>query len=217
MHRVKDIIDPNNNSGQANLWSVSYSDVVSLLLVFFIILISSSSINNKKAEQITKAMKGDYTSKTTIENVKKKIDELVTEAQLENELTVVEDSLGVLIVINDKLLFNSGKAEINTGGKKLFEPLFEVFRKLPDHYRFEIEGHTDDVPIHNEQFPSNWYLSSARALSVLEIFIQKGFLENRLSIQGFADQRPLHPNKDDQGKAIPENRSKNRRVVIKVR
>jgi len=76
--------------------------------------------------------------------------------------------------------------------------------------QIRIEGHTDDLPIHNSVFPSNWELSSARAISVLRYFIQKGIEPQRLAAVGYGEYHPLVPN------TSPENRARNRRVEIYI-
>jgi chemotaxis protein MotB len=72
-----------------------------------------------------------------------------------------------------------------------------------------VEGHTDDVPIENKRFPSNWELSVARAVNVVKYFISKGNISpERLSAAGYGDSKPLYPNVSD------HNRELNRRVGI---
>jgi len=73
-----------------------------------------------------------------------------------------------------------------------------------------VEGHTDDLPIHTQRFPSNWELSAARAASVVRFFIQQGIPKERLQAVGLADTQPRAPN------TSPEDRAKNRRVVIQL-
>ena len=79
-----------------------------------------------------------------------------------------------------------------------------------------VEGHTDDSPISSERYPSNWELSAARASLVVRMLENKGFRKDRLSPQGFADSRPILPNRDEAGKPIPDNQAQNRRVVIRI-
>ena len=79
-----------------------------------------------------------------------------------------------------------------------------------------VEGHTDDVPIGLSVFPSNWELSSARATSIVRRMLDKGVTKGSVSASAFADTRPLVPNVDAQGKGIPENRAKNRRIVVRI-
>jgi len=73
---------------------------------------------------------------------------------------------------------------------------------------FQIEGHTDNVPISTSAFPSNWELSSARALSVVRLLIQGGVASERLSGAGYGEYQPVAPNDD------PQSRRRNRRIEI---
>lgn len=78
----------------------------------------------------------------------------------------------------------------------------------------EVEGHTDDVPIHTEKFPSNWELSSVRATNVVKYLLAQGIEKERLKAAGYADSRPKE---QEQAMPIEEQRQANRRVVVFVR
>jgi len=118
--------------------------------------------------------------------------------------------------IHDNLLFDSGQANISSHHQSKFQPVLDALKDLPSFYKFSIEGHTDDVPIQTSQFASNWHLSTARAMLVLDMFLQQGFQETRLSVHGFGNTQPLVPNRTKEGEAILENQKKNRRVVIRI-
>jgi chemotaxis protein MotB len=95
--------------------------------------------------------------------------------------------------------------------------LSSVLQSLPEgEYQVEVEGHTDNVPISTAKFPSNWELSSLRAINVAHIFEDTGIQKERLSAIAYADTRPEAPNTDAEGINIPENQAKNRRVVVHV-
>ena len=80
----------------------------------------------------------------------------------------------------------------------------------PSDFPVVVEGHTDNLPISNPQFPSNWELSGARASSVVRLFIETGVDPRRLTATGYADQRPVADN------ASPDGRQRNRRVAITI-
>ena len=86
-----------------------------------------------------------------------------------------------------------------------------------EDYIVEVEGHTDNVPINTAKFPSNWELSSLRAVNVAKLFESMGVKKNQLSAIAYADTRPKQPNLDSNGTAIPENQATNRRVVVHVK
>jgi chemotaxis protein MotB len=119
------------------------------------------------------------------------------------------------LAFDSAAFFNRGSATLSSSGKVILQQLVgDLKSKEYLDYTATIEGHTDDVPISNAQFPSNWELSSARAAAVVRFFIEQGVSAQRLRAAGYADTHPLRPNRDSNGIALPENQAKNRRVVI---
>ncbi|UCH20587.1 MAG: OmpA family protein [Deltaproteobacteria bacterium] len=115
-----------------------------------------------------------------------------------------------IINIDNSILFDSGKAEVKEGVKKSLSKIAIALNNFPEN-NIQIEGHTDDVPIHTAKFPSNWELSAARALAVLKFFVDKTDADPRkLSAVGHGEYHPLVPND------TPENRRLNRRVDIVI-
>lgn len=116
----------------------------------------------------------------------------------------------ITITFDNAILFDIGRANLKPAAIVVLDTLASELEKNPDH-DIKIEGHTDDTPISNAQFPSNWELSAARAISVAKYYVQeKGFSPFRLSAEGFGEYRPIYPNDS------PENRAKNRRVEMKL-
>jgi chemotaxis protein MotB len=115
-----------------------------------------------------------------------------------------------IINIDNSILFDSGKAEVKEGVKKSLSKIATALNNFPEN-NIQVEGHTDDVPIHTAKFPSNWELSAARALAVVKFFVDKTDANPRkLSAVGYGEYRPLVPND------TPENRRLNRRVDIVI-
>ncbi len=123
-------------------------------------------------------------------------------------VNVTRNKLWVKVELNSRLLFASGSALIQEQARAPLQELAGVLRDLPNHV--DVEGHTDDVPIHTEVFPSNWELSAARAASVVRLFIAAGVDPRRLAAIGFGPHRPLADN------ATPEGRARNRRVAVVI-
>jgi chemotaxis protein MotB len=117
-------------------------------------------------------------------------------------------SLGVVIDINEVLLFNSGKADLTPSALPLIDQIAKILADL--HYQIQVNGFTDDVPIHNAQFDSNWDLSANRAISVVKRIAAAGIDPTLLVGAGFGQYHPVGPNNSPQGKAA------NRRVSIVV-
>jgi chemotaxis protein MotB len=115
----------------------------------------------------------------------------------------------VVTVATDDVLFQSGSAELRPTGRRILSALAPTLAKLPN--RLSVDGHTNAIPIHTGQFPSNWELSSDRATGVLRYLHSAHELPyGRMSATGFADTRPLFPASD------PRSVSANRRVEIVV-
>jgi chemotaxis protein MotB len=115
-----------------------------------------------------------------------------------------------IINIDNSILFDSGRTTVKEGVKKSLSKIAEALNNFPEN-NIQIEGHTDDVPIHTPKFPSNWELSAARALSVLRFFADKTDVDPRkLSAVGYGEYHPLVPND------TPENKRLNRRVDIVI-
>jgi chemotaxis protein MotB len=115
---------------------------------------------------------------------------------------------GIVIRLNDALLFSSGRAHLDDHALKLVAEVVGIVRPLPNPIR--IEGNTDDTPPDGVLYTSNWDLSTDRALSVLKAMVDMGMDPSRLSALGNAQYNPIVPNTDD------ASRAKNRRVDIVV-
>lgn len=118
-------------------------------------------------------------------------------------------SEGLTLRIADNLLFASGQAELMYEGMVLISQLTDILQQFPGE--ISVEGHTDNIPINTARFPSNWELSSARAISVLLFLEQEGIADTRMRAIGYADTRPLQPNDSAQ------SRAGNRRVELILR
>ncbi|MBL8614604.1 MAG: OmpA family protein [Deltaproteobacteria bacterium] len=105
------------------------------------------------------------------------------------------------------ILFGSGKAALSPQGKQAVMEVGAILATLGDR-RFQVEGHTDDVPIKSATFPSNWELSSARAITVLKALIEGGMAPGNVSAAAFGDSRPTVPNTN------VDARARNRRIEI---
>ncbi len=115
---------------------------------------------------------------------------------------------GVHIEIDAAVLFPSGSARLSPEAMPVLERLGALLKDLPNPVR--VEGHTDNVPIRNAVYPSNWELSAARAASVVRLFERLGLDPRRLMAVGYGEHHPVADN------ATPAGRRRNRRVVVVV-
>jgi chemotaxis protein MotB len=119
------------------------------------------------------------------------------------------DAVGVHVSIAASTFFDPGESLIKESSLPALEKICNVVTKLGR--RILIEGHTDNIPIRTERFPSNWELSSARASTIVRYLISRHKYDpSKLAAIGYADQRPLAPNDS------PEHRAKNRRIELLI-
>ena len=105
------------------------------------------------------------------------------------------------------ILFPSGSAELSKGGQGALADVVKILLEFKDR-RFMVAGHTDDQPIKTREFPNNWYLSTARANSVVQFMIKQGFPPKSLGAAGYGEFDPVADNKTEPG------REQNRRIEI---
>ncbi len=126
----------------------------------------------------------------------------------DNQVKVTQSLRGVTVEINASVLFAPGQAILQAESAKALAAVAQVLAQVPN--RIQIEGHTDDAPISTVYYPSNWELSSARASSVVRLFDSNGVNGERMVAIGYADNRPVAPNTDN------ESRARNRRVTVLI-
>jgi len=124
----------------------------------------------------------------------------------DGQIRVTEGAFGVTVEINASVLFSPGEAVLGSEASAALRAVAGVI--AASEFPVMVEGHTDSNPINTQRFPSNWELSSARASSVVRLFIENGLSPYRLTAAGYADQRPIADNDTDAGRA------RNRRVAI---
>jgi chemotaxis protein MotB len=113
----------------------------------------------------------------------------------------------LVFVLGEKVTFPAGQAKLLSDSQPILKRISSLIASKKD-FTVLVSGHTDDTPIDTYQYPSNWELSAARAISVAKFLCQNGVEPQRLSIQGYAQYNPIHPN------STPENKQANRRVEI---
>lgn len=115
----------------------------------------------------------------------------------------------MVVVLATDVLFSSGSASLSRDGKAAIAEVAQLLASIPER-TFQVEGHTDNVPISTAQYPSNWELAAARAITVLKTMVEAGMPANRISAASFADSRPAASND------TPEGRAQNRRIEITI-
>lgn len=214
----------------------TWGDMMSLLLCFFILLYSFSSLDNQRFREIMVAFKNmvgfldggtnlipeGYNSEElspfadssqiqlqSLEALAAVIQDLLEKEGFVDQVELSLEDRGLVMRFKDVVLFDIGSDALKEAPKEMLKKLSVILEKVPLPIR--IEGHTDNVPINNARFPSNWELSVARAVKVVRFLIEEGSLDSeRLSALGYGEYRPIESN------ATPEGRNRNRRVDIIV-
>jgi len=233
--RQKSAPDKQNTTG----WLTTFNDLVTLLMVFFVLMFSMSTIDAEKMADFQYALQSglgileegirvgvqikeeqpivDMSHiKTQAEGGIKTTDVKAMQRELAKALESLDSGINIDVIFTEQgarlgfdnaVLFELGQAVINPQGYPFLNELAAVMKKMS--YPIRIEGHTDNVPIHTWQFPSNWELSTARAVNVVKYFSETcGIDPRRLSAVGYGESKPLVANDS------PQNRAKNRRVEI---
>jgi chemotaxis protein MotB len=219
-----------DNSSEGPGWEIVYSGFVLILLCFFIMLSSFASIEQGKVVRFVKSFvealtlfsggiklePGPRVIANSADIVDKESDlaslfdnvmAAASELGLGEDVDISVSGKGFVITLSDRLLFDLGSAEVSTKSFILLKKLALVISKTSRPIR--IEGHTDNLPIHTERYPSNWELSTARAVNVLRYFTEKAEIPgHRISAVGLGEYHPILANDS------PQHRAKNRRVEI---
>ena len=200
-------------------WLITLSDVLSLLLIFFIMfIVLTRDVNGRERTRPVRfqnpVLPYEELQKETVfvgEWIKDEITAKINRLDMGDEITVLTVDKEIIITMKEKVSFRPAGADILGSSEPVLNNIAEIIRKYPS-FLVEIEGHTDNIPIQTNLYPSNWELSVARATSVLKYFIYKhGIDPSRLSVKGSADQKAVSPND------TPENRARNRRVEIRLK
>lgn len=206
------------------LWLMTFSDLSFVLLCFFILMFSYSSPDSKKFDNVRQGMTAKASNvepraeiSDSLKSIEQEIQKLITENKLEHVAQVTFDTAGVAVEFKDHALFKSGSARVQAENEELISQVLKAIAATPERYKLEVEGHTDDLPIHTRRFRDNWDLSAARAISLLHRFQTEGVASERISVQAFANTRPKVPLHDKKGEALHAARAHNRRVVIRIR
>ncbi|MEO5969698.1 MAG: OmpA family protein [Bdellovibrionia bacterium] len=219
--------DTEHSEGGEEPWLVTYADLMTLLFGFFAMLFTYASFEDdasiKINKKIAKYFGGSYVSpaqkmsnEVKFEWMKssKGSDVDATSGGGEMDTKIGEDGMEISFITS--VLFNPGRAELLPDAIAPIKTLIQIIQETEKDSQIRIEGHTDDNPISNSAFPSNWELSAARAAALVRVFQEEGFPENQLSLAGYGSSRPAFPNRDDNGQRIDDNQSRNRRVIVKV-
>ena len=142
-----------------------------------------------------------------MENVEKRLNTYFSDHGLDQSVSMKIDERGLVVSLNDTLLFDPGKASLKNEAMSELVAVGEALNTQENYIR--VEGHTDNIPINNAQFASNWELSAARATTVVRLLTDTANISpKKLSAVAYGEYKPVADN------STPEGRSQNRRVDI---
>lgn len=187
------------------IWTIR--DILTLLLIFFIVMYTNASSHTKAvplappaAGQDVKAQDASYM------RLKHEVDRFMAQSS-DQGFSLRWDKTSPVFVLGERITFEEGQADL----LESFQPTLKhiaVFISTTPGYRILVSGHTDNAPIHNATYPSNWELSAARAARVARFLCENGVNPTLVAIHGYAEYNPLYEN------STPELRQANRRVEI---
>jgi len=177
-------------------WLLTYADMITQILIFFVMMFALASAMNE----------------LQLIELKKRLGTYVAQKQLESYIGLAINEKGLVVSLREKLMFDSGKAEIHEDAKMILKDITQEIVDVPNNVR--IEGHTDNVPIGPElksKFPTNWELSTTRATNVTRYLLETlNFPPIRIASAGYGEYQPIVANDTE------ERRGMNRRVDIVV-
>jgi chemotaxis protein MotB len=219
-------------------WLVSYADFITLLFAFFVVMYSAAQLDKRRAGKLATAIQTAFdqrgslppkpadvggllaegvplnlpignTEPNDFRVLRAKIEEALAGEITSGEVAVRSKDGNLIISLREIGFFDTGSDEIKASSAGAFARLAAILR--PSESDIRVEGHTDNVPIHNARFSSNWDLSTARATSTIRLLIrQYGFSPERLAASGYAEFHPIADN------STPAGRAMNRRVDIVI-
>ncbi len=229
----------NIDESESNRWIISYADFITLLFALFVVLYAMSSVNEQKYETVFRSISKAFKIHTPVmtqippyeENnstintsatmkpdselintefdmLKKNIHESFDGLLPDNLISIRDDKDWVEIELKSSVLYDPGSAKLMKSSFPLIQKIANVLDSIPNI--IQVEGFTDDAPMHNEIYPSNWELSGARAAAIVRKLEEFGIQSERMSAVAYGKNYPVADNELDVGPA------KNRRVKLLI-
>lgn len=195
-------------------WLLSYADLITNLLIFFVMLLSASNLSTVKLQKMSQSLSGK-SSPTSLDKIQKDVDAKIREDKLEDVVRTRLTDDGLELSLNSGLVFDIGSAAIRPEWEPVLGKLLGRLTPYMDRYKMAVEGHTDSLPMTSTRYPSNWELSSARAMEVRRRLETAGVAQSRIRVEAYADTKP--PPEEELGGLAPEEiNSRKRRVVVRI-
>jgi chemotaxis protein MotB len=208
--------------GASPIWLTVFSDMSTNLMLFFLLLFAMTRMSAAEQEMVREGMESTIANKTTRKkvitehNLKlqqereaiERLDDTITYGELRKHAEINVDNDAIKITLNLPVFFASGSEKLQQDALQALERLVMPLREFPND--IIIEGHTDNVPVRHTAFRSNWELSIARAVSVINFFTERGLNKHKLIAAGYGEYHPVFPN-DSAG-----HKARNRRIEVTI-
>ena len=231
--KLKKLNSPNNKPHSNDRYLITYADLLTLLFALFIILYAMSKPDMERMQEVLRAMNNVFSPNQIIDgnnlspdvssaetppiilfpsqpknilDVQNEVGNALSDLIASNSITFQRIPEGVKLLIPNKFLFPSARATLLTQSDEMLDSIAFIIGNLD--MQVQVDGHTDAVPIRTFTYSSNWELSAARAVSVVQGLIERGVPANNLVVRAFGEQRPIADNFTEEGK------EQNRRVEI---
>jgi len=202
-----------------DIWLITLSDLLMLLVIFFVILFSMEL--QKQAPNISareESRKNPIEKQLSVQNkdpsmtnmpasIEEDLTALLIREKGQQDVAIHRVANLVILTFPERIVFDPGQARLKSSAQTTLNKVASFIKERPNLV-VEVQGHTDDRPINNTRYPSNWELSVDRATQVAKVLIGLGVNPTQFSVKGFGEYHSLYPNDSE------ENRLRNRRVEI---
>ena len=203
-----------------NIWLIIFSDITTNLMLFFLMLFAMTRMTVSDRQMVVAGMESTVVNKSARDQAElerqariqreeqaiKRLQQAVAEGSLAGKATIAVTDKTVKIALNPESFFSIGSAKVNPGTISVLENLVGLLEPFPND--IIIDGHTDPTPVRGGAYRSNWELSIARAVSVVNFFTAAGLDPKQMVAAGYGEFHPAYPNESE------SNRAKNRRIEI---
>jgi len=203
-----------------NIWLIIFSDITTNLMLFFLMLFAMTRMTIAEKQMVVAGMESTVVNQSAREQAEmerqakiqreeeaiKRLQQAVAEGKLAGKATIAVTDKTVKVALNPESFFSIGSAKLNPGTLNVLESLVGYVQPFPND--IIIEGHTDPTPVRGGAYRSNWELSIARAVGVVNFFTASGIDPKQMVAAGYGEFHPAYANDTE------SNRARNRRIEI---
>jgi chemotaxis protein MotB len=216
----ENLTDSTKTSG--NIWLIIFSDITTNLMLFFLMLFAMTRMTASDRQMVVAGMESTVVNQSAREQAELErqakiqreeqaitlLKQAVADGKLAGKATIEVTDKTVKVALNPESFFSIGSARLNPSTMTVLESLVGYMQPFPND--IIIDGHTDPTPVRGGAYRSNWELSVARAVGVVNFFSAAGIDPKQLVAAGYGEFHPAYPNDSEQNKA------RNRRIEITV-